>query len=108
IRDTVLSTAHLNACFIVEVVDHQDGHEPPVAIIANYSGNARVERAGPSPIRIGLVEVGIQYLNARRRTVGGSLCRRQGPTLPVRPQIPEPETGPQQHNSSNKVSKLSH
>ncbi len=53
IRDTILSTAHLNAGFIVEVVYQQDGPEPPVAIIADCPGHAWVERAGP--IRIGLV-----------------------------------------------------
>src|SRR2546428_1957167 len=50
VRDTVLSMAHLNAGFIVEVVNQQDGEEPPVAIIADCPGHARVERAGPSRI----------------------------------------------------------
>src|SRR5260370_42084130 len=55
IGDAVLRAAHLNAGIIVEVVNQQDGHEPPIAIIADCPGHARVERAGPSPIRVGLV-----------------------------------------------------
>src|SRR5260370_32492662 len=48
IRDAVLRVAHLNARFIVEVVNQQDGNEPPGAIIAYYPGNTRVKRARPS------------------------------------------------------------
>src|SRR5260370_41841309 len=69
IRAPVLRMAHLNAGFLVKVRTQQDGKEPPVAIIANCPGNARVERAGSSPIWIGLVQLGLQYLNTRRRTV---------------------------------------
>src|SRR6266446_2041280 len=89
IRDAVLSMAHLNARFIVEVVNQQDGDEPPVAIIADYPGNARVKRTRSSPIWIGLVELGIQYLNTRRRTVGNLFRRRNILRLPVPPQIPK-------------------
>src|SRR6266481_1056441 len=55
IRDAVLSMTHLNAGFIVEVVNQQNGDESSVAIIANCPGHARVERAGPRPIWIGLI-----------------------------------------------------
>ena len=51
VRDTILRTDHLNAGFIVKVENQQDGHEPPVAMIADCPGHARVERA--VPLRIG-------------------------------------------------------
>src|SRR5258708_10159185 len=108
IRDAVLSMAHLNARFIVEVVNQQDGDESPVAIIADYPGNARVECASPSTIWIGLVELGIQYLDTRRRTVGNLFRRRNSLGLPLRPQIPKSESGPQQHNPAANTTELAH
>src|SRR5437879_6491699 len=108
IRDAVLSMAHLNARFIVEVVNQQDGDESPVAIIADYPGNARVECASPSTIWIGLVELGIQYLDTRRRTVGNLFRRRNSLSLPMRPQIAKSESGPQQHNPGDNESDLPH
>src|SRR5216684_6730812 len=108
IRDAVLRVAHLNVRFIVEVVNQQDGQEPPVAIIADYPGHARVKRAGPSPIWIGLVELGLKYFNTRRRTVGNLFRRRNSLRFPMRPQITQSETGPQQHNPGRKVSYLPH
>src|SRR5712691_1391657 len=108
IRDAVLSMAHLNAGLIVEVVNQQDGQKTPVTSIADYPRHARVKVAGPSPIWIGRVELGIQYLNTRHCAVGNFRCRKNGLSLPVRPQITEPETASQKRNRGHKVSELSH
>src|SRR5260370_20109091 len=108
IRDAVLSMADLNARFIVEVVNQQDGDESPVAIIADYPGNARVKRTRPSPIWVGFIELGIQYINTRRRTVGSLFRRRKSLSFPMRPQIPKSETGPQQHKPGENVRDLPH
>src|SRR5258708_4422399 len=98
IRDAVLRMAHLNARFIVEVVNQQNGDKPPVASIADCSGYARVERTGPNPIWIGLVQFSFKHLNTRRRALGSRTGRRNGLSLPMRPQITESETGSQQHH----------
>src|SRR5260370_8179485 len=97
IREAVLSMADVNARFIVEVVNQQDGDESPVAIIADYPGNARVKRTRPSPIWVGFIELGIQYLNTRRRTVGDLFCRRNSLRFPMPPQIPQSEPCPHHH-----------
>src|SRR5258708_29506455 len=108
IRDTVLRMAQLNAGLIEAVINKKNGDKPPVASIADCSGYARVERTGPNPIWIGLVQFSFKHLNTRRRALGSRTGRRNGLSLPMRPQITESETGSQQHHPGDNVSDLPH